>query len=517
MSATKKSISIDAFYDSKKNIIDLSGNFIAKDKYPFIDILSTYLNDIVASIDVEIKNSTRNSMINWREKKNPKLLSRFINNDENVNLINRSMNKITAGNYANIANEITDTLMGDSLRKIPDYAKYLFDSVIKKCIADENFIADYVQFMMAFNGIINKNIIHCINQFVSEVNKLANIKESFKDVGYFSYVKDVVYFKHIGIIYGNIFLLSNKNSNSDDIEINQTNINDTMKSLMRIILINLDWLPANIDELSSRLYLMIGIIESIGKYIWHSVDEQCRTTMNDILNQSYKLSVVPNKIKFKILDVQDMIKNIGVTPPQLPILISSSNSVHTISHQESTIVIDTPSKDTPSKDTSSNNNISVNPKIEITKDVSISVAISNSQPIENKESNEPNESNEQKIYRPRKMTLLTTLNKNDTYSNTSGNTTNEKDTTGIYSIKHKVKNYGASNSNNNHNHNQGHYNHNSSGYSNSHGNRKYNEHTNLRTGSINSKSTYSTYPNQKKDETPKRINMFSGLDIYDNE
>ena len=64
---------------------------------------------------------------------------------------------------------------------------------------------------ITFTSIINKNIIHCINQFVSEVNKLANIKESFKDVGYFSYVKDVVYFKHIGIIYGNIFLLSNKN------------------------------------------------------------------------------------------------------------------------------------------------------------------------------------------------------------------------------------------------------------------------------------------------------------------
>ena len=44
-------------------------------------------------------------------------------------LINRSMNKITATNYAHIANEISETLMADSLRKIPDYAKYLFDKI----------------------------------------------------------------------------------------------------------------------------------------------------------------------------------------------------------------------------------------------------------------------------------------------------------------------------------------------------------------------------------------------------
>ena len=102
----EKKITVDNFYDNKKEIIDICDNFINKDRYPFIDILSTYLNDIVESIDIEIKNSARNSMINWREKKNPKLLSRFINNDDNVNIINRSMNKITATNGLAISKEI---------------------------------------------------------------------------------------------------------------------------------------------------------------------------------------------------------------------------------------------------------------------------------------------------------------------------------------------------------------------------------------------------------------------------
>ena len=66
------STTIENFYDNRKNLFDICGNFINKDKYPFIDILSTYLVDIVKSIDIEINKSTRNSMINWREKKNPR-------------------------------------------------------------------------------------------------------------------------------------------------------------------------------------------------------------------------------------------------------------------------------------------------------------------------------------------------------------------------------------------------------------------------------------------------------------
>ena len=71
---TKQLSLIDNFYDNRKNLFDICGNFINKEKYQFINILSTYLVDIVNSIDIEINKSTRNSMINWREKKNPTLL-----------------------------------------------------------------------------------------------------------------------------------------------------------------------------------------------------------------------------------------------------------------------------------------------------------------------------------------------------------------------------------------------------------------------------------------------------------
>ena len=126
--ASKKSVklSVDTFYEKQKDLYDICGNPTNREKYPFVDILSRYLTDIVGLIDIEIKNSARNSMINWREKKNPKLLSRLINSDENVNLINMSMNKITASNYMNIVNEITDALLNDNYRKLPDYCSFHF-------------------------------------------------------------------------------------------------------------------------------------------------------------------------------------------------------------------------------------------------------------------------------------------------------------------------------------------------------------------------------------------------------
>ena len=123
---------IDSFYNNRKNLFDICGNIINKENYPFINILSTYLVDIVNSIDIEINASTRNSIINWRDKKNPKLLSKFINSDDNINIINRSMHKITSSNYLIIAEDINKTLIKDNFRKLPEYSKFLFDNIIKK-------------------------------------------------------------------------------------------------------------------------------------------------------------------------------------------------------------------------------------------------------------------------------------------------------------------------------------------------------------------------------------------------
>ena len=312
---------IDLFYDNRKNLYDICGNIINKEKFKFIDILSTYLTDIVDSIDSEIKQSTRNSMINWREKKNPKLLSKFINSDDNINIINRSMNKITATNYMVIVTEITETLTQDNFRKLPDYSKFLFDTVIKKCLNDESFTKDYLNFLVGFDGTIGKYIGQHINQFILEMYSLLEKNNDLKSFVYFSYVKDITHYTNIGIIFANLYIIQNEKKTlykiTDDI------LYDKFGSCLCIINNFLDWMPSHIDELTSRIYMMFSIFETITKKIFGLMKAEDRSLMNNVLNLIYNVNSIPNKIKFKVLDIQDIINTMVKANSNLNISKSS--------------------------------------------------------------------------------------------------------------------------------------------------------------------------------------------------
>ena len=323
-------ISIDSFYNKRKDVYDICGNIINKDKYPFVEVLSRYLIDIVELIDIEIKNSARNSMVNWREKKNPKLLSRLINNDDNVNLINISMNKITGTNYMSIVSEITDALMNDNHRKLEDYCKYLFDMIFKKCIADELFIADYIRFLFGFKGVIARHLNEYINQFVNEIINFLNTNQGVKDYTYFLQLKDVIGFRNVGVMLAHIYKIVETNSTDSNfnVAIETSILVAKLDTQMGIILNNLDWLPANMDDLNSRLYLVIGLMELLMNNIWNSFNEKMQFNFNDILKQTYNCSSIPNKIKFKVLDIQDMIKNMKPVLPHM-------NSISTITKETS--------------------------------------------------------------------------------------------------------------------------------------------------------------------------------------
>jgi hypothetical protein len=307
-SDNKLTDAIDLFYDSRKNIFDICGNVVNKEKFPFINVLSTYLTDIVDSIDIEIKKSAKNSIINWREKKNPKLLSKMINSDENINIINRSMNKITAGNYHVIMSEITDTLMQDNIRKIPDYSKYIFDTVVKKCITDEQFTADYLNFLTAFDGSIKTHITQHLGQFCTAVLSLLEKSNPLKDFIFATYLKEVFHYSNIGIIFGNLYLIQMKTS--VDYVIKKNEFNDNLKSCMNNIINFLDWMPADMDELYARIYLLLGVMQVVGDFYIPLMSSDMRELLNDVLKQIYSASNMTNKIKMKVLDIQDLIKTI---------------------------------------------------------------------------------------------------------------------------------------------------------------------------------------------------------------
>jgi hypothetical protein len=339
---------IDKFYDNRKKIFDICGNIINKDTYPFITILSTYLVDIVNSIDIEINKSTRNSMINWREKKNPKLLSKFINSDDNINIINRSMNKITSSNYMTIVKEISDTLTQDNFRKLPEYSKFLFDTIIKKCLSDEKFATDYLHFLVAFDGAIGKNINQYINEFISEVFLLMKNNNYYKcnDItSYFSYIKDVGQYMNIGIILANLYLIKIE-SNTALSNINmylilqETNFYENFKSSINHINNYLEWLPSDMGEIIGRIYLVFGIIEIIGKKLLENISDDDINFLNDILTLIYNINSIPNKIKFKVLDIQDIIKTFNKNKKPLINKIIDIPNISNISN----IINDAPTK-----------------------------------------------------------------------------------------------------------------------------------------------------------------------------
>jgi hypothetical protein len=296
------------FYEKQKELYDICGNVINKDKYPFVDILSKYLIDIVGLIDIEIKNSARNSMINWREKKNPKLLSRLINSDENVNLINLSMNKITASNFMNIVNEISDALLNDNYRKLPDYCSFLFDVVIKKCMIDEAFAKDYIHFLFGFKDNIAMYLNENITKFINESMSFLTTNKALKDYDYFHYVRDVASWRNIGVIFSNIFKFISSSTLGNK-GLPKVDIVNNLETQFEILFNILDWLPANMDELNSRLFMVFAILENVMDDIWHALNPKSQGLFKEILTLVYNCANIPNKIKFKVLDLQDMIKN----------------------------------------------------------------------------------------------------------------------------------------------------------------------------------------------------------------
>ena len=326
------SLKIETFYDTRKKLFDICGNIINKESYQFINILSTYLKDIVNAIDSEIQNSSRQSMVNWREKKNPKLLSKIINNDDNINLINRSMNKITETNYMSIVKEITEALTQDNFRQLPEYSKYLFETVIKKCLNDENLIKDYIYFLNGFENDIGRHIYKFIETYIASTFVLFEKNIGVNEYTYISYIKEITQYYNISIMIANFYLLQKNDKINKTFYFSEQLLYRNFVSCLSIINNFIDWLPSNMDDLNSRIYLIFGIIDIMKKDIFNILNENDKQLLNDILKQIYSIHSISNKIKFKILDIQDMIKLYEKEKEKEKVIVEiiKENSIHTI-------------------------------------------------------------------------------------------------------------------------------------------------------------------------------------------
>ena len=332
------SLKIETFYDTRKKLFDICGNVINKESYQFINILSIYLKDIVNAIDSEIQHSTRQSVINWREKKNPKLLSKIINNDDNINLINRSMNKITETNYMLIVKDITESLMQDNFRQLAEYSNYLFETVIKKCLNDENLIKDYLYFLNGFEGEIGRYLYKSSDKYITSTFVLFDKNINLNDYTYISYIKEITQYYNIGNMIANIYLIQKNNKLQKNIYFSEELLYKKVISCLNIIDNMIEWMPNNLDDLNSRIYLIFGILETLNDNILNVLNTGDKILLNDILNKIYNINTISNKIKFKILDIQDIIKKYE-KKNQNSTLLSTQSTIQTSSILTSSIPI----------------------------------------------------------------------------------------------------------------------------------------------------------------------------------
>ena len=265
------SLKIETFYETRKNLFDICGNLINKDKYQFINILSEYLKDIVNSIDSEIQKTTRNSMINWKEKKNPKLLSKIINNDDKIILccdndnINNSVIMIEKNNIImyNILIECVNNILNKNKgnNKYQTSGNELFNKHFK------NINNDYKKiFKIADNIYYDNNlIINCFykNYYINYYNTEKDLEYMWINNKYFynkantiknnDFEYNFYYITEKNNIYNNLIITWEKNN---IFKINNIENNNNFYIKLKVI-----------DNIKNNIkYIDIGILVNNEKY-----------------------------------------------------------------------------------------------------------------------------------------------------------------------------------------------------------------------------------------------------------
>ena len=166
-----------------------------------------------------------------------------------------SMNKVTSSNFMNIANEISEALINDNYRKLPDYCSFLFDVVIKKCMIDEAFSKDYIRFLFGFKDNIANHLSENVKKFIEESVSFLTSNQPLKEYSYFHYVKDITLWRNVGVIIANMY-----KSLTDTASVVQINIVNNLEAQFDILFNILDWAPSNMDDLNGRLFMVFAII-----------------------------------------------------------------------------------------------------------------------------------------------------------------------------------------------------------------------------------------------------------------
>ena len=134
-------------------------------------VLDRYLQDIIADISREIDNISdfqRNSIV--VAKKNPRLLSKYINKDTNINLIKCEINKLAPTNFSIILETVVNIMNTVDADKVETYIDLIFTVLTNKCYLEDNNIALYINFIYEIGKLEKyQNIIKRFESYLENI------------------------------------------------------------------------------------------------------------------------------------------------------------------------------------------------------------------------------------------------------------------------------------------------------------------------------------------------------------
>ena len=134
---------------SKETISKYTSKSYLEEHEKLETVLDKYLKDIIGDISSEIDNISdfhKNSVV--VAKKNPRLLSKYINKDNNINLIKCEINKLASINFSIILESVLNIINTVDIDKITNYIDIIHTLLINKCYLEENNISNYVKFIL---------------------------------------------------------------------------------------------------------------------------------------------------------------------------------------------------------------------------------------------------------------------------------------------------------------------------------------------------------------------------------
>ena len=309
------SISLSIFEKIQNKTYSIDNSYLKE--YEKLElVLDKYLHDIIIDITREIDNISefqRNSIV--ITKKNPRLLSKYINKDININLIKCEINKLAQTNFNIILETVINIINTVDIEKVNTYIELIFTSLINKCYMEENYISNYIKFIIEIGKLEKYNkILILLNSFINNIVTICN-----EEIIWIPGIKTesginskLEYYSTIGRFIGEMIKLNLQN------ELLLVNLHQNM------ILTN-----TNADySQEKRILIIIGFsqIQSINKYIPENLFSGFANEMKKIIE-----SKIQYKFKYRMMDWYESIKNKSTSNLE----ISNNNAASEISNNNS--------------------------------------------------------------------------------------------------------------------------------------------------------------------------------------